>query len=85
MIFEYFVPALLASDATAFLACTGLLACVSVVLLLRLLTWLIAVFVSFVLLPGITTLPPVMLAIMYCVALFWMFLGMNIIADVFME
>jgi len=40
---------------------------------------------SFLLLPGITTLPPVMLAIMYCVALFWMFLGMNIIADVFMD
>lgn len=39
---------------------------------------------SFVLLPGITTLSPAFLAILYCVTLFWMFLGMNIIADVFM-
>jgi len=44
----------------------------------------ITVTFSFVLLPGITTLSPAFLAILYCVTLFWMFLGMNIIADVFM-
>ena len=27
---------------------------------------------------------PVMLAIMYLVSLIWMFLGMNIVADIFM-
>lgn len=40
---------------------------------------------SWAFLPGITTLNPILLAIMYMVFLFWMFLGMNIIADVFME
>ena len=40
---------------------------------------------SWALLPGITTLHPVLLAIVYMVALFWMFLGMNIIADIFMK
>lgn len=41
--------------------------------------------ISFVLLPGMTTQSRATLAIVYCLALFWMFLGMNIIADVFME
>lgn len=40
---------------------------------------------SFLLLPGITTLSRPLLAIMYVLTLFWMFLGMNIIADVFMD
>ena len=40
--------------------------------------------ISWALLPGISTMPRAMLAIMYCVSLFWMFLGMNIIADIFM-
>ena len=45
-----------------------------------------AIFVnSWVLLPGITTLAPAVQAIMYMVCLFWMFLGMNIVADIFME
>jgi hypothetical protein len=37
-----------------------------------------------VLLPGITTLSRPFLAVMYTLTLMWMFLGMNIIADVFM-
>jgi len=32
-----------------------------------------------------TTQSRATLAIVYCLALFWMFLGMNIIADVFMD
>lgn len=40
---------------------------------------------SWALLPGITTLNPVLLTIMYMVTLFWMFLGMNIVADIFMN
>ena len=42
-------------------------------------------FTSWMLLPGITTLSRPFLAIMYLVSLFWMFLGMNIIADIFMK
>jgi len=40
---------------------------------------------SFVFLPGITTLSRPVLAVMYLLWLLWMFLGMNIIADMFME
>jgi len=39
---------------------------------------------SFVFLPGITTLSRPFLAVMYFFWLLWMFLGMNIIADIFM-
>ena len=35
--------------------------------------------------PGFTTLSRPTLAIVYLLFLFWMFLGMNIIADIFME
>ena len=35
--------------------------------------------------PGLTTLSRPVLAILYLLFLFWMFLGMNIIADVFMN
>jgi hypothetical protein len=38
-----------------------------------------------VLLPGITTLSRPFLAILYLITLGWMFLGMNIIADIFMK
>ena len=37
------------------------------------------------LLPGITTMSRPFLAILYLMFLIWMFMGMNIIADVFME
>lgn len=39
---------------------------------------------SFVFLPGITTMSRGFLAVMYFLWLLWMFLGMNIIADIFM-
>lgn len=41
-------------------------------------------FFSFIFLPGISTLSRPTLAIVYLLWLIWMFLGMNIIADIFM-
>ena len=40
---------------------------------------------SWVLVPGVTVLSRGFLAIVYMLVLFWMFLGMNIVADIFME
>lgn len=40
---------------------------------------------SWILVPGVTVLSRPFLAVVYMLVLFWMFLGMNIVADIFME
>jgi len=40
---------------------------------------------SFIFVPAVTVLSKPFLATVYMLVLFWFFLGMNIIADIFME